>query len=214
MSSALKNRRIRVKICGLTSVEDALLAVYHGADSIGLVFYESSPRNVSLECAASISQEIPAFVTKTALFVDPTEAYVQSVLEQVSIDLLQFHGNESPVFCAQFNRPYIKAIRMREGIDLKVLAEQYCASSGLLLDAYKVGIPGGTGEQFNWDRVPQNLNKPIILAGGLTPENITQAIQQTQPWAVDVSGGVELSKGVKSAQKIEQFMQRVMSRVE
>ncbi len=208
------NQRTRVKICGLTSVEDALLAVYHGADAIGLVFYEPSPRNVALNKAKNIAKNIPAFVTKTALFVNPTETEVQSVLAQVSIDLLQFHGEESPEFCAQFKRPYIKAIRMREGIDLVTLAEQYGASSGLLLDAYKAGVPGGTGEQFDWDRVPETLSKPVILAGGLTPDNIQQAIKQTQPWAVDVSGGVELSKGVKSPQKIEQFMQRVMSKVE
>lgn len=214
MSDALKNQRTRVKICGLTSVEDALLAVYHGADSIGLVFYEPSPRSVTLKDAENIAKKMPAFVTKTALFVNPTVAYVQSILAQVSIDLLQFHGEESPEFCAQFKRPYIKAVRMREGIDLVALAEQYDASSGLLLDAYKAGVPGGTGERFDWDRVPKVFSKPIILAGGLTPDNIQQAIQQTQPWAVDVSGGVELSKGVKSPQKIEQFMQRAMSKVE
>ncbi len=214
MRDALKNQRIRVKICGLTSVEDALLAVYHGADSIGLVFYEPSPRSVTLKDAENIAKKMPAFVTKTALFVNPTAAYVQSVLAQVSIDLLQFHGDESPEFCAQFKRPYIKAVRMREGIDLVALAKQYDASSGLLLDAYKAGIPGGTGERFDWNRVPTAFSKPVILAGGLTPDNIQQAIQKTQPWAVDVSGGVELSKGVKSAQKIEQFMQRVMSKVE
>lgn len=211
MKNRLKNQRIRVKICGLTSVEDALLAVYHGADSIGLVFYEPSPRSVTLKDAEDIASNMPAFVTKTALFVNPTEAYVRSVLAQVSIDLLQFHGDESPAFCAQFKCPYIKAVRMREGIDLDVFAEQYSASSGLLLDAYKAGVPGGTGERFDWSRVPKILSKPIILAGGLTPDNIQQAIQQTQPWAVDVSGGVERSKGIKSAQKIEQFMQRVMS---
>lgn len=214
MSAPLKNQRTRVKICGLTSVDDALLAVQNGADAIGLVFYEPSPRSVTLEQAAAIAKAIPAFVTKTALFVNPATEYVQTVLEHVSVDLLQFHGDESAAFCAQFNRSYIKAIRMREEVDLTALAEEYRSSSGLLLDAYKAGVPGGTGELFDWARVPQNLNKPIILAGGLTPDNIQQAIAQTQPWAVDVSGGVEWSKGIKSAEKIKQFMQRVMSKVE
>lgn len=209
MSTPLKNQRTRVKICGLTSVADAMLAVNGGADAIGLVFYAPSPRNVSIEQAAKITEAMPAFVTKTALFVNPTVEYVQSVLESVSVDLLQFHGDESPEFCGQFNRAYIKAIRMRDGINLTTLAKEYHTSSGLLLDAYKAGIPGGTGEQFDWQRVPQNLNKPIILAGGLTPENIQQAIEQTQPWAVDVSGGVEQSKGIKSAEKLEQFMRKV-----
>ncbi|MCF6253917.1 MAG: phosphoribosylanthranilate isomerase [Thiomicrorhabdus sp.] len=186
-----------------------MLAVNGGADAIGLVFYAPRPRNVSIEQAAEITEAMPAFVTKTALFVNPTVEYVQSVLESVSVDLLQFHGDESPEFCGQFNRAYIKAIRMRDGINLTTLAKEYHTSSGLLLDAYKAGIPGGTGEQFDWQRVPQNLNKPIILAGGLTPENIQQAIEQTQPWAVDVSGGVEQSKGIKSAEKLEQFMRKV-----
>ena len=206
--------RTRVKICGLTSIEDAALAVDNGADAIGLVFYEPSPRHVSIEKATEIAATIPAFVTKTALFVNPEVEYVQAVLDKVSIDLLQFHGDESPEFCAQFNRAYIKAIRMREEIDLTQLAKEYQTSSGLLLDAYKPGVPGGTGEKFNWDRVPAKLSKPIILAGGLDAGNIQSAIQATDVWAVDVSGGVEASKGVKSAEKIEQFMKQVMSTVE
>ena len=209
MSQLTKSARTRVKICGLTSVEDAMRAVNAGADAIGLVFYAPSPRNVSLEQAEAISASVPAFVTKTALFVNPSVAEVQAVLQTGSIDLLQFHGDESPEFCEQFQCSYIKAIRMREGIELESIAQQYHQASGLLLDAYKAGVPGGTGEQFDWQRVPKHLSKPIILAGGLTPENIQQAIEQTQPWAVDVSGGVEQSKGIKSAEKIEQFMSRV-----
>ncbi|VAW49260.1 Phosphoribosylanthranilate isomerase [hydrothermal vent metagenome] len=214
MNRLAVNTRTRVKICGLTSVEDAMRAVNAGADAIGLVFYPPSPRNVVLEQATEIAASLPAFVTKTALFVNPTEADVQAVLQQVSVNLLQFHGDESPAFCEQFQCDYIKAIRMKDGIDLERIAQQYTRASGLLLDAYKAGIPGGTGEQFDWARVPRSLSKPIILAGGLTPENVQQAIEQTQPWAVDVSGGVERSKGIKSAEKMEQFMQRVMSRVE
>ncbi|GKT12226.1 MAG: phosphoribosylanthranilate isomerase [Thiomicrorhabdus sp.] len=208
------NRRTRVKICGLTSVKDAALVIEQGVDAIGLVFYEPSPRYVELIQAAEIAQSIPAFVTKTALFVNPTIEYVASVLEQVPIDLLQFHGDEPPEFCEQFNRPYIKAIRMRDDIDLDSIAKSYSKSSGLLLDAYKAGVPGGTGEQFDWARVPQNLTKPVILAGGLNSDNIQQAIYQTTPWAVDVSGGVEARKGIKSADKIKQFMQQVMSTIE
>ncbi|NPA72284.1 MAG: phosphoribosylanthranilate isomerase [Gammaproteobacteria bacterium] len=206
--------RTRVKICGLTNVADAQLAVMSGADAIGLVFYEPSPRHVSINTAKKIASGVPAFVTKTALFVNPTVEYVQSVLDKVSVDLLQFHGDESAEFCEQFKVSYIKAVRMREGIELEQIAETYRASSGILLDAYKKGIPGGTGEQFDWDRVPKSLSKPIILAGGLLPENIQQAIKQVRPWAVDVSGGVEASKGIKSADKINQFMQQVMSTAE
>jgi phosphoribosylanthranilate isomerase len=214
MAMSLENRRTRVKICGLTSVEDALLAVNYGADAIGLVFYEPSPRHVTIDQAWSIAESIPAFVTKTALFVNPDAAYVNDVLKAVKIDLLQFHGDETPEFCAQFNMSYIKAVRMRDGIDLAALEQQYIHSAGLLLDAYKKGVPGGTGEQFDWASIPPEFAKKIILAGGLQAENVQQAIQQVAPWALDVSGGVEASKGVKSADKIQKFMQQVMRSVQ
>ena len=208
------NARTRVKICGITTVEDALMVCNGGADAIGLVFYAPSPRHVEIEQACLIAQAIPAFVTKTALFVNPDVNYVRAVLEQVQIDLLQFHGDETPAFCEQFGLPYMKAVRMQASTDLTQLVKQYASSCGMLLDAYKPGVPGGTGEQFNWDWVPNTLEKPIILAGGLTAENIHQAIQATQPWAVDVSGGVEASKGVKSAEKVTLFMQQVMRPIE
>lgn len=211
---SLTNQRTRVKICGLTSTEDALLAVNFGADAIGLVFYEPSPRHVSIDQACSIAESIPAFVTKTALFVNPDAEYVKTVLKMVKIDLLQFHGDESPEFCEQFGHTYIKAVRMRENIDLVALEARYSRSAGLLLDAYKQGVPGGTGEQFDWASIPSEIAPRIILAGGLNPENVQQAIQQVAPWALDVSGGVEASKGVKSAEKIQKFMQQVMSRVQ
>ncbi len=211
---SLANQRTRVKICGLTSTEDALFAVNCGADAIGLVFYEPSPRHVSIDQAWSIAESIPAFVTKTALFVNPDVEYVKTVLSAVKIDLLQFHGDESPEFCEQFGLTYIKAVRMREGIDLVALEARYSSSAGLLLDAYKEGIPGGTGEQFDWASIPSDIAKRIILAGGLKAENVQQAIQQVAPWALDVSGGVEASKGVKSAEKIQKFMQQVMSTVQ
>lgn len=208
------NARTRVKICGITTVEDALMVSNSGADAIGLVFYAPSPRHVEIEQACLIAQAIPAFVTKTALFVNPDVDYVKAVLDQVQIDLLQFHGDETPAFCEQFGLPYMKAIRMQASTDLNQLAEQYASSCGILLDAYKPGVPGGTGEQFNWSWVPKTLSRPIILAGGLTAENIHQAIQTTQPWAVDVSGGVEASKGIKSAEKVTLFMQQVMRPIE
>ena len=206
--------RTRVKICGITAVEDAKHVVQSGADAIGLVFYPPSPRHVELRQAADIARSIPAFVTRTALFVNPDPAHVNEVLSQVAIDLLQFHGDESPEFCQQFGRPYIKAIRMRSGIDLKRVCEEYQQASGLLLDAYVPGVPGGTGEAFNWSMIPDNLALPVILAGGLNADNVKSAIEVARPYAVDVSGGVEQSKGVKSPVKVKTFMQRVMSTVE
>jgi phosphoribosylanthranilate isomerase len=206
--------RTRVKICGIKTMDDALMVSERGVDSIGLVFYEPSPRHVDIEQAAQIAKAIPAFVTKTALFVNPDKAYVEQVLRQVDIDLLQFHGDEPVAFCEQFNRPYMKAIRMQENTDLKAVQTVYESACGLLLDAYVAGVPGGTGEQFNWNWIPQDLCKPIILAGGLTADNVQDAISKTSPWAVDVSGGVEQSKGVKSSEKVTQFMKQVMEIVE
>jgi len=206
--------RTRVKICGITSPKDAELAINAGADAIGLVFYAPSPRYVAIDQACKIAQSIPAFVTKTALFVNPTEAYVREVLDSVAIDLIQFHGDETAIFCEQFGKPYIKAVRMQATTPLQALAQEFKKSSGLLLDAYVAGTPGGTGEKFNWEWIPKEFDLPIILAGGLTSSNVKQAINKSSPWAVDVSGGVEASKGIKSPEKIKQFMQQVMSTVE
>lgn len=206
--------RTRVKICGITSLEDAMLSVDAGADAIGLVFYEPSPRHVEVSQAAKIASVIPAFVTKTALFVNPKVEYVEQVLESVDIDLIQFHGDEPASFCKQFNKPFIKAVRMQEDTNLEALANDFSGARGLLLDAYVAGVPGGTGEKFNWEWIPKELSLPIILAGGLTSDNVKLAIQKASPWAVDVSGGLEASKGIKSPQKIKQFMQQVMSTVE
>ncbi len=211
---SLTNRRTRVKICGLTSVEDALLAVNSGADAIGLVFYAPSPRHVTIDQACSIADAMPAFITRTALFVNPEADYVNAVLSRVKIDLIQFHGDESPEFCEQFGKSYIKAVRMRDGLDLSSMQTHYSNSAGLLLDAYKKGVPGGTGEQFDWSNIPPDIAHKIILAGGLNVDNVQQAIQQVAPWALDVSGGVEASKGVKSAEKIHTFMQHVMRSVQ
>jgi len=210
--------RTRVKICGLSSVDDANAVVNAGADAIGLVFYEPSPRHVEIDQAADIAQNVPAFVTKTALFVNPDPSYIEQVVNKVNIDLLQFHGDESAEFCQEmaerFGKTYIKAIRMQQGTDLLAICDEYKGASGLLLDAYVAGVPGGTGEQFNWDWIPEELPKPVILAGGLTAENVGQAIEVANPWAVDVSGGVEQTKGVKSPEKIIEFMKKVVSRVE
>lgn len=204
--------RTRIKICGLTRAEDVLAACALGADAIGLVFYPPSPRAVTVEQARLILKDVPPFVTVTALFVNPTVAQVQVVLTQIpAISLLQFHGDESPAFCRQFGRAYIKAIPMRDEVDLAQQASIYDDALGLLVDTYKPGVPGGSGESFDWHRLPQSLSKPLILAGGLTPDNVSDAIKQVAPYAVDVSGGVEVSKGVKSFEKMSAFTQAVIS---
>jgi phosphoribosylanthranilate isomerase len=198
--------RTRIKICGITRVEDAADAVRLGADAIGLVFYPPSPRAVSLDQAKAIVKSLPPFVTVVGLFVNQDRATIEHCIDEVQIDLLQFHGDESAEACSGYSRPWIKAIRMREGIDLIEAERTYSRSSGLLLDSYKAGIPGGTGECFDWSRIPTSLASRIILAGGLDAKNVTQAIQQVHPYAVDVSGGVERSKGIKDAVKIEAFI--------
>ena len=199
----------RVKICGITTLEDALFVADCGADAIGLVFYGPSPRAVSVDQAATITAALPPFVTTVALFVNADPVQVEEVVDRVRIDQLQFHGDESPEYCAQFSRPWMKAIRMRPEVDLLVEAERFAASSALLVDAYQPGIPGGTGARFDWSRIPSTLHKPLVLAGGLSAENVAEGIEQLQPWAVDVSGGVEEAKGVKSHEKIIRFIEKV-----
>jgi len=198
--------RTRVKICGITRSEDALAAVNAGADAIGFVFYEPSPRNLSIEQAALIAQVVPPFVTIVGLFVDPQKALVKSVLENVRIDLLQFHGHESRETCEHFSRPYIKAFRVKPEEDLDAAFTHYPTATGFLLDTYRPGVPGGTGQVFDWALFPKQSDKPLILAGGLAPENITSAIENTHPFAVDVSGGVESAKRIKSPELINQFI--------
>ncbi|SIT10149.1 phosphoribosylanthranilate isomerase [Neptunomonas antarctica] len=200
---------VRVKICGITRVEDAQIAVAAGAHSLGFVFYEPSPRYIDPCVAAEIISAIPPFVTTTALFVDADPTYVREVITLTKIDLLQFHGEEPPVYCEQFDRPYIKALRMKPGIDLIQQAKYYAAARAILLDAYKPGIPGGTGESFEWSMIPDSLRPHIILAGGLTPGNVAQAIQKVMPYAVDISGGVEASRGIKDIHKIKCFFEEV-----
>jgi len=204
--------RTRVKICGITRCEDAQLAVDAGADAIGLVFYEKSPRFVSNRQAAEICQLIPAFVSRVALFKDAEQADVESVLSQVDIDLLQFHGSETPGYCEQFNRPYIKAIGMK-GIEhdadfLISSAETFWSAKALLLDGHAPGEAGGSGESFDWSAISA-IDKPVVLAGGLTVENVRQAIDLVHPYAVDISSGVESSPGIKDKDKIAAFMEQV-----
>lgn len=203
--------RTRVKICGITRPEDGADAARLGADAIGLVFYEPSPRCVDIVRARQVAGALPPFVTTVALFVDADEARVLAVLEAVRPGLLQFHGDESPEYCAQFERPYVKAVRMRPGVDLVGQAERFAAASALLLDAYEPGVPGGTGNAFEWARVPPTLGLPVILAGGLTPDNVGTAIRTVKPFAVDVSGGVEQEKGVKDHRRMSDFMREVNS---
>lgn len=202
-------RRTRVKMCGITRVEDAICAVEAGADAIGLVFYPPSPRAISAEQAAVIAAAVPAFVTVTALFVNASSEEVQSVLDRARIDLLQFHGDENDDFCRQFKRPYIKAIRVRQTSDVVASCLRFPSALALLLDSYKPGVPGGTGETFDWSLIPAQLTKSIILAGGLETNNVAHAIQQIKPFAVDVSGGIEADKGIKDPAKIAAFMNEV-----
>lgn len=197
--------RTRVKICGITSKEDALMAVAAGADAIGLVFYEPSPRAVTLKAAKEIVDVLPPFVSVVALVVNAQAEFINKLLADISADILQFHGDESGHFCEQFNKPFIKAIRMRPDLVLNECFQEYSQAQAVLLDAYQKGVPGGTGEVFDWQRIPAKCPKPIILAGGLTPKNVSLAIEQVSPFAVDVSGGVELEPGVKDGSKVNAF---------
>ncbi|WP_044874986.1 phosphoribosylanthranilate isomerase [Pseudomonas sp. LFM046] len=199
---------VRIKICGITRIEDALAAVAAGADAIGLVFYAKSPRAVTPAQAKAIVAALPPFVTSVGLFVDMPRDELKQVLSEVPLDLLQFHGDEGPEDCAGHGRPYIKALRVKPGDDVAAAISRYPDAAGILLDTYVPGTPGGTGEAFDWSLVPRNAAKPLVLAGGLTPENVGEAVRQVRPYAVDVSGGVEASKGIKDAEKIQSFIRR------
>jgi phosphoribosylanthranilate isomerase len=193
----------------LTREQDAIAAVECGADAIGFVFYAHSPRFVTVEHAASIARQLPPFVTTVALFVNAAADEIARVTDQVGVDLLQFHGQETPEYCAQHGRPWIRAVAMQPDIDLRAAQTQFAAGRGLLLDAYRPGVPGGTGETFDWDRIPPELAPRIVLAGGLSPDNVARAVRRVRPYAVDVSGGVEADKGIKDAQKIKAFIEEV-----
>lgn len=197
---------VRVKICGITRVEDALAAAAAGADAIGLVFYAKSPRAVDIEQAREILAALPPFVTTVGLCVDAERSELERILASVPLDLLQFHGDESVQQCEAFGRPYIKALRVKAGDDIAAQVARYPSAQGILLDAYVEGVPGGTGEAFDWSLIPQALSKPLILAGGLRPDNVAEAVSRVRPYAVDVSGGVEASKGVKDVEKVGAFI--------
>ena len=198
-----------VKVCGLTRAEDALSAAQAGAHAIGLVFYRPSPRYVTPDIAREIVRVLPPFVTAVGLFVDASAAEVRAAIAVAGVGLLQFHGSETPEFCRQFGVPYIKAVRVRTGTDLLQYARDYHDAKALLLDAYVEGTHGGTGQSFDWSVIPRTLPVPVVLSGGLNPQNVTGAIQQVRPWAVDVSSGVESAPGIKDAAKIAAFMSGV-----
>jgi phosphoribosylanthranilate isomerase len=205
--------RTRVKICGITREEDGRAAALSGADAIGLVFYPPSPRAVRIEHAARIVAGLPPFVSVVALFVNPGKSEVRSVLDAVRIDLLQFHGDEPAEACEGFGLPYLKAVRVRESAEVTAAARRHPRAAGLLLDAYDAGRWGGTGHTFDWSLVPAGAGLPLILAGGLSPANVADAVRTARPYAVDVSGGVESAPGVKDPRRIEAFIDEV-NRVE
>lgn len=203
--------RTRVKICGITRLEDAIAAAELGVDAVGLVFYPKSSRLVSPAGAAAIVAALPPFVTSVGLFLDADASEVRDVLAQVALDLLQFHGDEEPAFCASFGRPFIKAVPMRVGADVAAYAQDFKAAKALLLDSHGGGVIGGTGERFDWSKIPSRsrIGKPIILAGGLNPANIGEAVQQIQPYGVDISSGVESAKGIKDHTLMREFMRNL-----
>ena len=206
--------RTRAKICGITRIEDIHSAVNAGVDAIGLVFYAPSPRSVTIQQAQELAKHIPAYVQIVGLFVNATADEVTQVLEHVPLDMLQFHGEESAEQCqqiaAQTKRRWYKAIQVKPELDIikAIKSYQNAGASAVLLDAWHPELKGGTGHQFDWSQFP-TLNVPLILAGGLKPENIEDAIKTTRAYAVDVSGGVESAKGIKDQQLIEHFMQGV-----
>lgn len=204
-------QNVKVKICGISKLSDAIFACNAGADAIGLVFYKPSSRFVDISTAKIIADGMPPFVQRVGLFVNANMADIRHVLERVDLDLLQFHGDETPEFCQSFNKAYIKAIAMKPGLDVIRKMAEYQDAKGFLLDTYDPQQPGGTGEIFNWNLFPASADKPLILAGGLSADNVEQAIQICKPYAVDVSGGVELGKGIKSTDKIEAFIKKVKS---
>ena len=184
---------------------DAAAAAAAGADAIGLVFYGPSPRHVTPDAARAIVAALPPFVTCVGLFVDAAPEEIEAVLRDVALDVLQFHGRETPEECRRYGRPYLKAIAMAEGVDVRAAEARYASAQGLLLDTHQKGRPGGTGQVFDWGRIPGDLGKPVILAGGLSPANVAAAIDQVRPYAVDVSGGVESAPGIKDERRMREF---------
>lgn len=202
------SRRVRVKVCGLTRVEDVFAAAQAGADAVGMVFYPPSPRYIGIAQARRLRQAVPPFVSTVALFVNAPAGDVMRVLDAVRPDLLQFHGEETPQYCRSFGVPYIKACRVRPGVDLLEYLRAFPDAAGWMADAY-VDAYGGTGTTFDWALVPAVLDRPLILSGGLTKDNVAEAIGRVRPWAVDVSSGVEIAKGIKDAARISAFISEV-----
>ena len=207
----MKTERTRIKICGLRDPGHARIAAAAGADAIGLVFYGPSPRFVQAQEAAAVAAALPPYVMAVGLFVNATEEEIRRTLQLVRLDMLQFQGDEPPEFCARFGVPYVRAVRMEEGTDLLEYATRFHGARALLLDAHEPGTPGGTGKTFDWNAIPKSLPIPIILSGGLTPANVASAVRAVQPWAVDVSSGVEAARGSKDPRKIVEFIRSVRS---
>lgn len=200
--------RTRIKICGITRLEDLDAAVAAGVDALGFVFYPPSPRYLLLERAAELARCVPPFVTRVGLFVNAPVADVWATLSVVPLDILQFHGEETAAYCEQFKRPYLKAARVRPGVDLLEFAREFSSAQGLLLDAW-VEAYGGVGQSFDWSLVPKSLPVPMVLSGGLHADNVVEAVSKLHPWAVDVSSGVEVAKGIKDADKMAAFVAAV-----
>jgi len=201
--------KIQTKICGITRPQDAQLAAQLGADAIGLVFFAGSKRSVTIAQAQAIARALPPFVSIVALFVNETAERIHEILARVPIDVLQFHGDETPAFCQQFHRPYLKAVRVQTPADITVALHDFADARAVLFDAFVNGAYGGTGHTFDWTMLPENLNAHWILSGGLTPENVAAALRVTRAQAVDVSSGVESAAGVKSPEKMAAFMAAV-----
>jgi len=201
--------RVRVKVCGMTRSEDCAAAARLGVDAVGLVFYPKSPRHVGVEQARALVASLPAFVTVTALFLDPSQEQVQQVLDNVRVELLQFHGGEPAEFCRGFGRPYIKAVPMGSQADVAEYAHRHAGAAALLLDSHAAGQGGGTGVSFDWAALPRFEGPPLILAGGLNPTNVATAIRIVRPYGVDVSSGVESKPGIKDADKMAAFVREV-----
>jgi len=202
--------RVRVKFCGITRARDARVAADLGADAIGLIFYPPSPRAVDIAQALEVMSAVPAMLTTVGVFVNPAPAELAAVLAQVPLDLVQFHGDESAAVCVRSPRPWMKAVAMRTGVDLRELAARYAGARALLLDTFSPERKGGTGRNFDWGLVPANLDVPVVLAGGLDASNVAAAIEAVRPHAVDVSGGVESAPGIKDGNKMKAFMQEVL----
>jgi phosphoribosylanthranilate isomerase len=198
--------RTRIKICGITRLEDAKAAIHAGCDALGFVFYKESPRYIALAAFKDLARVLPPFVTKVGLFVNADPAYIKEAIQSGLINVLQFHGDETPDFCRQFKFPYIKAVAVSVTVNLLQYEKNFYDAEALLLDASHEYLKGGTGHTFDWNLIPLSLAKPIVLAGGLTVDNVKEAIKKVKPYAVDVSGGVEESKGIKNSHKIQEFI--------